>query len=149
MTDIENVIRGIKHESRNSGKCGHYCPEEYAAKCPYDPDGLCIIHWGADAIALLKAEPPKEQEPRVLTLEEVRNSEGKALVLERRLTFGDGKSSTWWSWVLYKNRVDECAVFADVAYVGNTFHQIDKYGKEWRCWSARPTDEQRKEVAWE
>ena len=94
-------------------------------------------------------ELEKLHEPRVLTLEEVKNSEGNALVLERRLTIGDGKSSTWWSWALYKNRADECAVFADVAYVGNTFHQINKYGKEWRCWSARPTDEQRGKVKWE
>lgn len=23
------------------------------------------------------------------------------------------------------------------------------YGKEWRCWTSRPTDEQRKAVGWE
>lgn len=94
-------------------------------------------------------ELEKLHEPRVLTLDEVMNSEGKALVLERLMTTRNGKSITWWSWVLYKNRVDECAVFADVAYVGNTFHQINKYGKEWRCWTSRPTDEQRKAVKWD
>ena len=126
MPDREKVIRGLEC-------CVLHDPEDYhkCNECLYRPEpGIitnvpCSNRMMWDALALLKG-----QKPRVLTLEEVRNSEGKALVLERCLRFGDGKSSTWWSWVLYKNDIGENSVFADIGYISNTYHQIDKYGKE-------------------
>lgn len=135
MTDIENVIRGIKHESRNSGKCGHYCPEEYAAKCPYDPDGLCIIHWGADALALLKAEPPKEQEPRVLTLEEVLAWAETPAEKRDPVFFEQKKGIGPSGWI--------CNSLCPKEYY------LCCLDKDARCWTSRPTDEQRKAAEWE
>ncbi len=61
MLDTKEVVRGIYHEITNRGKCGHYCPDEYEKQCPYDPDRLCIIHWGADALALLKSLAEKQE----------------------------------------------------------------------------------------
>lgn len=57
MADIKKVIKGLEHELENRGKCGHYCYEEKeTVSCPYDKKGLCIQHWGNDALALLKAQ---------------------------------------------------------------------------------------------
>ena len=146
MPDIENVIRGIKHESRNSGKCGHYCPEEYAAKCPYDPDGLCIIHWGADAIALLK-----EQEPKILKIKEMEFLE-MAVFIETNGEL-EGKGTDLFLAIPYIYAVSQNTECGYLAFVdGNTdVYDLEAhdYGKTWRCWSARPTDEQRKAVKWE
>ena len=59
MPDLEKVIKGLDHELQNRGKCGHYCREgKETISCEYDKDGLCIQHWGNDALALLKAQEP-------------------------------------------------------------------------------------------
>ena len=55
----EKVINGLEHELQNRGKCGHYCRDgKETVSCEYDKDGLCIQHWGNDALALLKAQEP-------------------------------------------------------------------------------------------
>lgn len=33
--------------------------------------------------------------------------------------------------------------------VGRTEYDIDDYGKTWRCWASRPTDEEREAATWE
>lgn len=94
----------------------------------------------------------KEQEPRLLTLEEV-------LACSPR---------TEWLWfeepactsVKAKGFAMVCAQISDIgdyfvsAAVPNEwyddvleFYSVN-YGKTWRCWSARPTDEQREAVKW-
>ena len=55
MTKREKVIKGLEHELQNRGKCGHYCHDGIeTVSCEYDKDGLCIQHWGNNALALLK-----------------------------------------------------------------------------------------------
>ena len=61
MNKLEKVIKGLEHELQNRGKCGHYCHDGIeTVSCEYDKDGLCIQHWGNDALALLKAQEPVE-----------------------------------------------------------------------------------------
>lgn len=56
----EKVISGIQHEmDYGRGKCGHYCSEgKETVFCEYDKNGLCIQHWGNDALILLKKQEP-------------------------------------------------------------------------------------------
>ncbi len=107
---------------------------------PYVEDKLVtLIRDGIpDVLALLR-----EQEPRVLTLEEVRD-EAEYMFLEKR-------SATW-------SDLFGCAIRGDWDGYGMDLllgeddyirGMWENYGKTWRCWTARPTDEQRKAVKWD
>lgn len=89
-----------------------------------------------DAIALLKA-----QEPRVLTLEEVRNNCPDCVYVETKTgwlecTIQDCGES---------DKYDGIFVYGINEYFMESW---DIYGKWWRCWSAKPTDEQREATPW-
>lgn len=82
----------------------------------------------------------KEQEPRVLTLEEVRD-EYEAVWLETKYLSSTvaivdhGESNAKWA----------CVVFG----VDDSYTLLWRsYGKKWRCWPSRPTDEQREAIPW-
>lgn len=82
------------------------------------------------AIAFLK-----EQEPRVMTREEVIQSHD-------------------WIWYQWKNT--HCgwtiAVNCDgkwIEWEDSTTDQLCKYGEKWRCWTSRPSPEQMRETPWE
>lgn len=82
--------------------------------------------------ALTKAiEALTEQEPRVLTLEEFKAYRLGVSPKERLPLW------TEWKKDKRKNRYTRFGV------------DTDAYGTEWRCWSAKPTDEQREAVKWE
>ena len=36
-----------------------------------------------------------------------------------------------------------------VWHVGQVHYRIDSYGKTWRCWNVKPTDEEREAAAWQ
>ena len=84
--------------------------------------------------------PVKEQEPRVMTLEEVVSAE-----------------CVWIEYAVSGNVV--IALPWDIEITDDTYHFIcnpncivefrSLYGEEWRCWTSRPTDEQREKVKWE
>lgn len=126
MTEREKVIRGFECCLRNDHK-----------KCPYYSadilDTTCYTRLHTDALALLK-----EQEPRVMTLEEVRDSDD-------------------WMWIEYLSGYVEWQKQSDtfgydedgVMWNDATFYCNDSYGIEWRCWTSRPTEEQRKAVKWD
>lgn len=92
----------------------------------------------------------KEQEPRVLTLDEVRacsprsdwlwveeNAYGSilesAIICAQIYCFENG-------WLAFDAPKESHDLTIDFGY--------DSYGITWRCWSARPTDEQRARVKW-
>ena len=122
----EQVIKGLED-------CFRYgmCEKE---TCPYWKYADCMEKLQTDALALLK-----EQEARVLTLEEVLG--------------GDE------CWVEYINGgCGYCDCYLDDDAKSIVINRIlrkdfnvspNGYGKVWRCWSVRPTDEQRKAVKWE
>lgn len=120
--DVERVIAGLEY---CMGGCQVSCFD-----CPYreigQPSPDCLDNCGIlnDAIELLK-----KQEPRVLTPEEAEHAEvvwfesRNSLIVEPMFTRGKSFSDETASWF--------------------------QYGRNWRCWSARPTDEQRRAVKWD
>ena len=142
MTDRDKVMKVIK---------GLECCRAYDYKCdgcPYADgggaeDGCYSDELKTDALTLLKA-----QEPRVMTLEE--------LFL---LRFDD---------VVYVEMYPALAIISAIVVDSIPWIQGELgvlqirctqeplanmdfawYGKTWRCWTARPTDEQRKAVKWD
>ena len=136
MADREKVIKGLE-----CCAIGLYCPDE---ECPYEKDKEekqenCIALLARDALEVLKA-----QEPRVMTLNEV-----KALPAE---------SDVWveitgakWS----KPRITATTIHGNGGKeIFGWLHTFNfaAYGKEiygWICWTARPTEEQRNAVKWD
>lgn len=112
MPDREKVIKGLEIHTKPNSRC---------VGCPYPNNGLCGDQLYMDALALLK-----EQEPRVLTLEEARTYE---------VVWPEDKGEGELHPLIVKNNMNDSKYY--------------KYGKHWRVWSAKPTDEQRKAVKWE
>jgi len=133
MADREKVIKGLEC-CTNGDVCISDCT--YFKEFPMT-DGRCITALQADALSLLK-----EQEARVMTLDEVKAFDWDYCYLEEvRLS---GKE--------YR------AVCGDYALTCITWPYVtsmriqrgdESYGKKWRCWTAKPTDEQRKAVKWD
>ena len=92
-----------------------------------------------DAIALLK-----EQEPRAMTLREVQkiaSIRDGAIWLEA----GAGLMPAFMEFA-----TKDITFFVAVPLTGyRQFFENDWYGKTWRCWTSRPTDEQREAVKWQ
>ena len=86
-----------------------------------------------DALELLKA-----QEPRVLTLEEVQSCEN-AMWIE--LLGGKG----FYAFVLDRMKNGILEISTRAAYL--RYYSKD-YDATWRCWTSRPTDEQREVTLW-
>lgn len=92
-----------------------------------------------DALKMLK-----EQEPRVLTLEEVKKLQ----------SIYDG--AVWLETcagilfpVLPEMSLPRSTFFVAIPFVGyRSWTDNEYYGKTWRLWSSRPTDEQRGAVPW-
>ena len=74
-----------------------------------------------DALELLKA-----QEPRVLTLEEAQHAE-----------------------VVWVEEMETCNIYPCIVKNNMNDSKLYKYGIQWRVWTSRPTDEQRKAVKWD
>lgn len=96
-----------------------------------------ITKYATDALALLK-----EQEPRVLTLEEVKNNCPDYMYIE--IVSG-------WLNCAIKDEAESDLRFGRFAYgIDQTCTRAWKdYKTSWRCWTARPTDEQREAIRWE
>ena len=83
----------------------------------------------------------KEQKARVMTLEEVKAfgwdycylEEERLPGKEYRIIFGDYALT--------------CITWPSIASMRIQYGD-ENYGRKWRCWSAKPTDEQRQEVKW-
>lgn len=128
----EKVIRGLECCTKDECEC---CP--YENVCYGDDEVELFDTLARDALALLK-----EQEPRVMTLEEALGSE--ECWLERKdgnVTVADialnGQDSGGYD-------VDSNELSTMRSYI---FHS-GYYGKYWRCWTSRPTDAQRDAVKW-
>ena len=147
MADREKIIKGL--ECCMVGK-GHSPTCEL---CPYATygDDTCetMDELFADALELLKA-----QEPRVMTLEEVRTKkicwiededDGMDVREFPAVYCGDGHRS---------NGTTNTIFFADKEWAIDLndcewWYDIRDYNVTWRCWTAKPTDEQREAVKWD
>ena len=92
--------------------------------------------------ALTKAiEALTEKEPRVLTALEV------IPCLPYWLEFPDGELRPV---ICYDAEWDAKEPYIILVWqYGTSSYKTECYGLEWRCWSSRPTDEQRRETPWE
>ena len=96
--------------------------------------------YAIDALELLKA-----QEPRVMTLEEAKGAE--YCWLEQK----SSKYIVIVDFVMSHSRVTGKTA-SEIRRLGNSRVYLlldEEYGKDWRCWTSRPTDEQREAVKWE
>ena len=158
MTEREKVIKGLECCSDAVSKCGN--------NCPYWDIENCESSMQDDALALLKAQEQKcrecgeatskaiqelqtklkAQEPRVMTLEEVQQHNNQ-----------DG--CVWFEQPTYNAvaafvRKDEFEIEVISPYIlgeliNHGYWLSSNYNVTWRCWTSRPTDEQREAVKWE
>ena len=135
MADREKVIKGLE-----CCAIGLYCPDE---DCPYEEareakDENCIAMLARDALELLKA-----QEPRVLTIEEVEALPYGHVIIET----DKNDPIRWLDALLFSKNINFSFDF--ITLEGRARLLGVEYNRDWRCWTARPTDEQRKEIPWE
>ena len=138
MTDREKVIKGLEC-------CIIRHPDDKARcdECPYE--SACCNRLKIDALALLKA-----QEPRLYTVDELKRGEHYYLELHLELT-GDGihyaeiSSIDKWSDKLHGKFKAYDFIYDER---GAAYRYEWSYGWTWRCWTSRPTNEQRKAIPW-
>lgn len=131
MIDRDKVVKGLEYHLKEL-TVGKTCYE-----CPYCGDNPCEIQLIANAIALLK-----EQEPRVLTLEEVEDLPYGHVLIE---TDKNG-SLRWLDALLFCKNANFSFDF--ITLEGRARLLGTEYNREWRCWSAKPSNEQREAVPW-
>lgn len=130
MTDAEKrekVIRGLE--------CCALGSLSNCEGCPYT-ETRCSEHLCGDALALLK-----EQEPRVLTLEELQAIETPWNRNTPPYLFVEKRSSTearWMSWGFMHDGVRLPGTIG-----------VQNYGTKWRVWNLQPTPEQMRDTPWE
>lgn len=108
-------------------------------ECPYREIEVSCVHSLAHDAMMLISELLKEQQPRVMTLEEVRLL-GKDVVV----------------WYEYKGafrprpRVVKFVLDGHITFTdsGIWSFSADGYGERWRLWTSCPSDEQREAEAW-
>lgn len=135
MTKREKVIRGLEWCIKLDGNgCSLECPY-LAGKSP------CPNAMLRDALALLK-----EQEARVMTEGEVLHSIGKPLWFESRGVYLGRKG--FWCLLFEVDQELHIRIVQSVTGGKITLSLID-YGKTWRCWTSRPSEQQMREAKWE
>ena len=101
--------------------------------------------------------PLKDNEPRVLTLDEVKaigtqnfnqmRDENKRLIWIEEESALNMAKPTYYDFGLEDSEEEPIYLY----YVGTEFFDRcdpSTYDKNWRCWSAKPTEEQRENVKW-
>lgn len=89
----------------------------------------------------------KEQEPHLLTLDEIQNAKDiPAYWFEDDEGYMTSSLSTIYDW--YGHNISFVTEDKEGYLEGYTYPDT-QYGKTWRCWSSKPTDEQRKKVQWD
>ena len=110
--------------------------------CPYEDEcwlsgkNLPTRPLMEDAFELLK-----EKQPRVMKLEDVKAFEWDYCYLEEERLPGKEYRSVCGDYAL------TCITWPCIASM-RIQHGDNSYGKKWRCWTAKPTEEQRKAVPW-
>lgn len=134
--DREKVMRGLEAHSRPT------CETCDGQECPYYRINTehnvfsCSVFLASDALSLLK-----EQEARVMTLEELQAIETPWNRNTPPYLFVEGRSSTeahWMSWGF----LHDCVRLPGTMGVRN-------YGSKWRVWNLQPTPEQMRDTPWE
>ena len=131
---MEKVIKGLECCSVPEGHCG---------KCPYETDGYvaeCTSALARDALALLK-----EQEAKCLTKAELDDLD------ENQFVWIEGKTGYLYCLQIIEicrgmTGVSDIQFNTPTAYVERS---TNRYGKSYRIWTDKPTEEQSQAVKWE
>jgi hypothetical protein len=130
MAELEKVIKGLELCLQgDSNFCELSCPYYHQCGAFYENNEALL----KDALALLKAH--------VMTLEEVHEMAWDYCYLEEEVI--KDKVLRIYSG---KYRI-KCITWPSIASCTLTFGD-EAYGKRWRCWTSRPTEEQRTETPW-
>ena len=138
MTEREKVIKGLECCIKRNPDDKMRCNE-----CPYE--GACLNRLKADALVLLKAQEPMVITPetmdamsrRPVWLETKNGRVYNGYVLVYEVQYGMGISGV----------TDKRLGLADPSGRMHWLKMCD-YGVTWRCWTSRPTDEQRRAEPW-
>ena len=122
MVDQEKVIKELEWAIEDE--------DVFDALYVNDLDG--VIDTMKDALALLK-----EQEPRVMKIGDVRNWVNSDRVTREPIVIEIRSGVCAW---IIDDEVRELPGEANLS--------SDLYGKTWRCWTSRPTDEVREATPW-
>lgn len=128
----EKVIKGLERCTTAIG-----CSE-----CPYAVGGkatnACNLLIDRDALALLKA-----QEPRVVRISELTSGEPMLVWLE------DIDKTETVAGMIFDYVPGRLGFkLTDIGSMDRIYPRIEEYLTRWRCWTSRPTDEQREAVPW-
>ena len=128
----EKVIKGLECCAAMSGDECRECP--YSKECLDADLPYGMPHLAAEALALLKA-----QEPRVMEFDDVVGGDECWLeAVNGACGYADCYACTG---------TGEVQVFR-CKYDNPQYIISRDYLKTWRCWTSRPTDEQREAVPW-
>ena len=122
--DCRKTITALAHCTYDPDECPR-------SECPYWDEEHCEFALMTDALALIK-----ELMPRVLTLAEAHRMD------ECWFEWKDGSYG-------YAEILWEGGMMGIVRVHSHGQAPVSLYGKNWRCWSHRPTDEQRKAEKWD
>lgn len=137
MADLEKTIQGLEcHINEAPYDCPYGGNPDYPCANPECEDQLL-----KDALSLLEA-----QEPRVLTLTEAFDAE--VAWLERYANPDDGVEPIIQPVIIryYENGYWQCLIEQDESADLSLF--LDGFGTEFRFWTSRPTDKQRRLTPW-
>ena len=124
MDKVEKVVSGLEYCIQ--GSIGCYC-------CPYADEPACRQQLCHDALEALQ--------PRVLSLEEIQDG--------GCYWFEAGTDFVIRPVICIRNEEDAWKRYVCFAWQFGTFSwEADDYDKTWRCWMAKPTDEQREATPW-
>lgn len=144
---LEKVCKGLEccvlrdpDDHQRCGECSYNHHEISNAPCAngLKADALALIRQQQERIRELEAA----QTARLMTLEEVHEMAWDYCYLEEEV-IKDNVLQKYCG----KHRV-KCITWPSIASCVLTFGD-DGYGKRWRCWTQRPTNEQREAVKWE
>ena len=133
MEQFEKVCKGLQTAVDSDWM---WRKADYIAMCC--KDALTMIRQQQERIAELEAG----QKARLMTLEEVHDMAWDYCYLEEEV-IKDKVLQKYGG----KHRV-KCITWPSIASCVLAFGD-DAYGKRWRCWTQRPTDEQMEAVKWE
>ena len=142
MSDREKVIKGLEccilHDPDDHCRC---------AECTYNiheiSNSPCANGLKWDALELLK-----EQEPRVMTWQEV-EAHYTVPFFDDLNEFEDFAQDIKPLYFEYKHEDHWEVHWRGYSSVSKYIHNwLSEYNKTWRCWTDKPTEEQRKVVKW-
>jgi len=141
MADLDKTIKAMEICNRTDG-CHSKCPYYDEPKL----DKPCFIKVRFDALELLK-----NQQPRLLTVEEVINHYSVPEEIrhdaDKWVDYQSDIAPLYWEFRFYTDKY--IGHWRAYNAVGNRVEKYkNDYGIIWRCWTAKPTEEQCKAVPW-